>query len=358
MNNKLLYIGDNPTKSTNGGEWINKRNILALENIFHNNLHIYPIACKKPFITFINLLFNYMLGSSPFIAFKIIQYIKKNNIDSVFLASSKLGKLAKLIKHNFPEIKIYIFFHNIEKHYTEEEIRVNPTWKNHLIAKVTAYNEKLSCKHADKLILLNQRDNLLLKKIYNREANILLPTTFIDKYNPNLKQDKKRIDKNFILLFVGYAFFANIEGLKWFIENVLPELENCKLQIIGNGMNKIFTSTENIEVHGYVEDLSQYYYQCDAVILPIFSGGGMKTKTAEALMYGCPIIGTQEAFEGYNLNFDLIGGLANSKTEMINSINRLKNNISIKEKAQIYARDIFKQSFSFERTITGLQQIM
>ena len=49
MNNKLLYIGDNPTKSTNGGEWINKRNILALENIFHNNLHIYPIACKKPF---------------------------------------------------------------------------------------------------------------------------------------------------------------------------------------------------------------------------------------------------------------------------------------------------------------------
>lgn len=47
MNNKLLYIGDNPTKSTNGGEWINKRNILALENIFHNNLHIYPIACKS-----------------------------------------------------------------------------------------------------------------------------------------------------------------------------------------------------------------------------------------------------------------------------------------------------------------------
>jgi hypothetical protein len=80
-------------------------------------------------------------------------------------------------------LQLYIFFHNIEKHYTEEEIRVNPTWKNHLIAKVTAYNEKLSCKHADKLILLNQRDNLLLKKIYNREANILLPTTFIDKYN-------------------------------------------------------------------------------------------------------------------------------------------------------------------------------
>lgn len=358
MDNKLLYIGDNPAKSTNGGEWINQRNILALKNLYHNNLHIFPIVCKNSLITFLNLLFNYMIGSSPFVTFRIIQYIKRNNINYVFLASSKLGKLALLIKRNFPEIKIYIFFHNIEKQYTEEEVKVNPTWKNHFIAKVTAYNERLSCQYADKLILLNQRDNLLLKEIYNKEASILLPTTFIDKFNPKLKKEKKSINKDFILLFVGYAFFANIEGLKWFIKNVLPELENCKLQIIGNGMNKIFTSTENIEVHGYIEDLSQYYYQCDAVILPIFSGSGMKTKTAEALMYGCPIIGTKEAFEGYNLDFDLIGGLANSKTEMINSINRLKNNISIKEEAQKYARNIFNQFFNFDKTIAALREIL
>jgi len=37
------------------------------------------------------------------------------------------------------------------------------------------------------------------------------------------------------------------------------------------------------------------------VILPIISGSGMKTKTAEALMYGKSIIGIKEAFEGYKM---------------------------------------------------------
>lgn len=123
-------------------------------------------------------------------------------------------------------------------------------------------------------------------------------------------------------------------------------------------MDKIFTSTSNIEVHGYVKDLAQFYYQADAVILPIFSGGGMKTKTAEALMYGCPIIGTKEAFEGYKLDFCKIGGMANTKEDMIISINKLKEDPESVKKASEYARSIFKQLYCFENTIQDLKKIL
>ena len=55
----------------------------------------------------------------------------------------------------------------------------------------------------------------------------------------------------------------------------------------------------NVHVVGTVECLRPYYLYADAVVLPIFYGDGMKVKTAEALMFGKVIFGTEEAFEGY-----------------------------------------------------------
>lgn len=103
---KLLYIGDNPKKTSNGGDWVNKRNILALQELYSNRFYIYPIKCRNSIITFINLLNYYMLGVSSRTAKNIIKYVEKNNITSVFLSSSKLGKLAYILKRNFP---IYTF---------------------------------------------------------------------------------------------------------------------------------------------------------------------------------------------------------------------------------------------------------
>lgn len=356
MTQKILYIGDNPIKTKSGGDWVNQRNILALKELYKENLHIYPIKCENKIFTFINLLNRYMLGLSFYKAKQILAYIKKNKITEVFLASSKYGKLAQLIKKKYPNIKIYIFFHNIEKQYTEEEYKVNPNWKNKIITKVTAFNEDLSCQFAEKLIVLNQRDNLLLDKYYKKEAHIILPTTFIDKYDP-LKAKNENVNKQFILLFVGFAFFANIEGIKWFIDSVMPSLQNCKLQIVGNGMDKIFKSSKNIEVHGFVEDLASFYYNCDIVVLPILSGGGMKTKTAEALMYGCPIVGTKEAFEGYELDYNKIGGIANSSEEMIAQISNLMSKKEELYHKKKYARYIFKKKYSFENTIVSLKNL-
>lgn len=351
----ILYIGDNPNKTANGGDWVNQRNILALKEIYSENFYIYPVKCKNSITTFLNLTRNYMLGLSPTIVKDIIRYIGINNIQSVFLATSKFGKLAQYLKQRFPNIKIYIFFHNIEKKYTAEEFRVTPSLKNWLIYQVTKYNEKRACKFGDKLIVLNERDNSLLNQVYGLKADLQLPTTFIDKYNPNLKQITSKPAEQFTLLFIGFAFFANIEGIKWFIENVLPDLRNCKLQIVGNGMDKIFTSNKNIEVHGYVEDLATFYYNTDAVILPIFSGGGMKTKTAEALMYGCPIIGTKEAFEGYELDCSRIGGVANTKEDMISHICHLQQDNNFLTDARLYARSIFINKYNFQTTIQCLK---
>lgn len=73
------------------------------------------------------------------------------------------------------------------------------------------------------------------------------------------------------------------------------------LKIVGKNFETRRKELErkNVMVIGTVDDVGEYYYNADAVVLPIFYGDGMKVKTAEAMMYGKMILATDEALEGY-----------------------------------------------------------
>lgn len=346
---KTMYIGNVPEKCGSGYEYINNRNISALKDLLGDNLIIEKTECKNKIHTMTTLALGYTSGLSPLTAKRIIKEIAEKNVDRVFLCNSKMGNLAKMIKSCYPDVKIMTFFHNIEIQYVNEEVKSNNSFKNRLIRKAAILNERLTCRYSDTFVVLNARDRELLKKYYNVNASFELPTTFKDKYDTNHK--KNTSDGVFRMLFVGIAFYGNTDGLNWFIKHVLPETDGARLVIAGRGMDKVYSNTENIEVHGFVEDLGQLYYDCDMVILPILSGGGMKTKTAEAMMYGCPIVGTDEAFTGYDIDYTKIGGLANTKEEMIDCINALKNDKNKREESGKYARNVFTEKYSYDNTL-------
>ena len=141
----------------------------------------------------------------------------------------------------------------------------------------------------------------MLKKYYGKESDFILPIYFED--TAKIKHTATS-DNYFELLFVGSYFWPNIEGLKWFVINVMPFLnDNVVLKIVGRGMEKLEElsefKSESIEILGEVEQLDDVYNSANLVIGPIFSGDGMKTKTAEAMMYGKVYLGTSEAFCGY-----------------------------------------------------------
>jgi glycosyltransferase involved in cell wall biosynthesis len=102
-------------------------------------------------------------------------------------------------------------------------------------------------------------------------------------------------------LFVGGDFYANRAGIIWFVEHVAPRI-NIRTCIVGRGLEDLKDLLEldgKVEVVGAVSSLAQWYHDSHFVIAPIFDGSGMKTKVAEALMFGKKIIGTPEAFSGY-----------------------------------------------------------
>lgn len=111
--------------------------------------------------------------------------------------------------------------------------------------------------------------------------------------------------------------------------------------------------TEKISIYCDVPDLSIYFRKADFVVLPILSGSGMKVKTAESLMYGKYIIGTDEAFRGYEID-ETIGRICNSAEDFINTI----NNIDLPFKFNQASRALYEKKYSFDASLSKFAEVL
>lgn len=276
----------------------------------------------------------------------ILSEIKSHEINTVFIDTSMLGNLAKEIRNTFPNVYIIGFFHNIEHDYFKELILVTKKFQHYFTLQLVKKAESQMAENADVIITLNKRDAKSLKLLYKRSVDLILPTSFVDKFDENKSYLEAGNGECLNLLFVGSYFPPNIFAVNWFVENVMPHLtQNITLYIVGNGFenHNLNKQDSRIRMIGSVSDLGCYYYMTDLVIAPIFHGSGMKTKIAEALMYNKPIIGTKESFEGYEININLIGKQSEIASEYISFINNFK------KKGSFSSRKIFLDNYSSER---------
>jgi len=304
---KILYIAPQISKAS-GGKLVSQRNkeilrLLASDDCF------FCYEVKRNTQNPLKMLWNdikersfYGLNSSD--KKKIIQCIKRNNISIVFLDSSNLGGVVKYIKRHCRTVKVITFFHNVEIDFTRMSLKLSKRW--HLFYRIwlSKYNESQAIHLSDSTICLNQRDATTLFQKYKKNIKHIIPVTLDSKID-NISINKVRVANRIPnLLFFGSNFPPNIEGIKLFVEKVMPNITGF-LTIAGQGMEQIkafLPSSKNINIMGYIENIDELYYNADIVILPIFSGSGMKVKTAEALKYGKFIIASDEALEGYDVD--------------------------------------------------------
>lgn len=337
-----------------GGKMISKRNYNMLTQIYgYNNVYYlgvgnsvgihkeknkYTIPFNKKIIQrYYNYCFNrWNYGKRE--ERELIQYVNELDPDIIFFDGTWMGIL--LSKFQNKSLKaVLTFYHNIESNVYYKGISNSGKFKPWRAIKYwcVKQNEKFLTKSSDFRICMNQRDNKVLNSFFQKQADYFLPTTIIDCYKFSKLFYSE--ENNRMLLFVGIYFTPTIKGLDWFLKHVLPYLE-CKLIIVGRGMEQYSSPniTEKVEIVGEVENLSPYYEMADAVVAPIFIGDGMKTKTAEAMMYGKVIFATDEALEGYHVESVQKIYRCNTPNEYIEKItdyfnmnNRLKYNDDVRK---------------------------
>jgi glycosyltransferase involved in cell wall biosynthesis len=101
------------------------------------------------------------------------------------------------------------------------------------------------------------------------------------------------------LLFLGdLEYGPNAEGLRWFADAVLPQLNGVELRVVGRGTAP---TAPRLDHAGFVDDLDREWDGASALVVPLLTGGGTRLKVVEALAAGVPVVSTRLGVAGLDL---------------------------------------------------------
>ena len=271
-------------------------------------------------------LLGYIDGVTPRVAADIVERARREGVTHVYLDGSNLGRLARAVRKSLPGVQVISFFHNVEARFFLGAFRETgrPRALGVLVANYLA--ERMAARHSHRVVTLSERDSRGLQRLYGRGGTDLLPMAMADRLDLAAAAAAGAGSDSY-LLFVGGAFYANEAGIRWFVDNVAADagLKTC---VVGRGLESLRPQLERpgkVEVVGGVECLQDWYLNASAVIAPIFDGSGMKTKVAEALMYGKRIVGTPEAFSGYEEVAGAAGWVCRTKEDFAAALRQVQD---------------------------------
>lgn len=297
---------------------------------------------------------NTMIISNKIIR-ELCEIIVNKDIDIIFSEESVIGSFYKQAKKIKKDIKIITFYHDIGADLFRQW-RKQPGLLNKIENSLSIYQEKMCVKYGDYNWVFHQADFNKFNKFYGLAPDIMIPLASPVPVAIKQIQDKEDIQSGKVkkLLFVGSSYYPNVIGIRWFVKNVLPELDkNIQLVIVGRGLEFLKKEFQNsrVNVVGTVETPVPYYLDADIFIAPLFDGGGMKVKSIEAISYGKCFVGTEESLHGFWEEFsDSVRNKfiykVNTKEEWIEIINKLATQDTYKFNETVF--NDFYSHFSYE----------
>lgn len=173
----------------------------------------------------------------------------------------------------------------------------------------------------------SEKDN---KIIYDKYGVKTHATNFFLSKNV-LEAIPQKIEQR--LVFMGkWSRADNLDGLKWFIENVLPYIsKDIEIDITGVQMPEDYLvelkKQPKVKFLGFVDNPYELVANSLAVASPLFSGAGVKVKVIESLGCGTPVVGTTVAFEGISDEYKDFMILAETPQKFADAINNMSFSI-------------------------------
>lgn len=355
----MLVTNQLPAAPTGGRELLSKLNHDALHKIYGGRLIVVELPRQpvRGIKSIIGAFKGHIDGLNSASIHRALDTIKLKRIGKVFIDGSNFGELVKAVKDLFPSVEVITFFHNVEARFFLGSLNLTRSLRALAVLVVNYRAEQKSVRCSDKIVCLSERDSRLLRKLYGRAATHIAPMALEDKF-PTGPDFAPPSGKEEFLLFVGGMFYANRAGISWFVEHVVPRIE-MKTCIVGRGFEDIKHELERagkVEVIGAADRLSGWYRDAKFVIAPIFDGSGMKTKVAEALMYGKKVVGTPEAFSGYEDVLPQAGWMCETRDEFVSAIGEAQTTIT--QSFDINLRKIYEQRYSMTAATERLRQIL
>jgi glycosyltransferase involved in cell wall biosynthesis len=217
------------------------------------------------------------------------------NYDILFFDYSQVALYSLFINHPYKIMRS----HDVLFQMFSRKNRIFKYWVRHTEEKIF--------RSVKKIFVLSKKDADIVKKTYNLEVH------FTHEYIQNFSFFKFSEINNAFIFFGLWSRKENLDGLLWFIKEVLPLINrgfNIKFMVIGGGLSekirRKYLAPYNIEYLGFVDRPLDIIYASQAVIAPLFTGAGVKVKVIDSFTTGTPVIGTDITFEGLPFLKDLV----------------------------------------------------
>lgn len=345
--NVLLITKRLESGPTGGRALLCRLNVDILKSIYADRLIILELPSDKlnTIRAYTNAFRGHIDGLNDDTINSALQTIQQSNVGRVFIDGSNLGEIVRQLKRRFPQVEATVFFHNCEARFFWGSLRTQMSVRALAVLVANLLAERKAVRHSDKRVCLSARDSRLLRKLYGMGATHISPIALADKRPETPARFSQEFPDTFAL-FVGSAFYGNQSGIAWFVRHVVPNI-NMPVCIVGRGFDELRAELEvpgKVAVIGEVDNLAECYQRAKFVIAPVLDGSGMKTKVAEALMFGKKIVGSPEAFSGYEGLVERVGWMCHDATEFAAAVERARSEEITSFDADL--RKIFLQNYS------------
>ncbi|RZA02746.1 MAG: glycosyltransferase [Sphingobacteriaceae bacterium] len=178
----------------------------------------------------------------------------------------------------------------------------------------------------DAITVFTQQDKAVMESYGVKIPVEVLPVGIdLENYQP----DVTAIEFPSLFFLGSLEWLPNREGMEWFLDNFLTALTegdlNVKLYVAGSDIPESFDDYEvmgKIFIQGEVDDSLQFINSKSIMIVPLFSGGGMRVKIVEGMAMEKCIISTSLGVEGINFTDGENILIANTRDEFYQAIKR------------------------------------
>ena len=279
-----------------------------------------------------NLSFDIVLVDCSSMAQYVIGLDKPKIIDFVDVDYEKWLIYSK--KEHFPKNWIYKIEYNRLK-----------IFENYI-------NKSFNCS-----IVISERE----KRLLAAEEKVMTIANGVDfeKFSP-----MENGIENTIIFSGAMDYYANVDGVLFFHEEVLPLIKNAvpEAKFIIAGMNPVKKvrqlASRDVIVTGFVPDMRSYVAQSTVFVAPLRIAKGLQNKVIEAMAMEVPVVATEAANRGIGARHGTEIFVADAPSAFANATIALLRNAALRQGVAAQAKQFVLQHFHWETNLRKLDEII
>jgi glycosyltransferase involved in cell wall biosynthesis len=274
-----------------------------------------------------------------------------NEFDIIQLEGLHMAVYLPLIR-KYSKAKVTLRAHNVEHRLwqdieTEQKIFIVKYYVKLLAQRYKRF-EKQIISSVDGVVAITRHDLEQLACLGPMRDKTVIPFILdAEKYTPSSVSIQNSV------FFIGALdWIPNQKGIKWFLEYVWPELRknfpSLSFHVAGRNAPdwlKTKCAKENINFHGEVADSVAFMNRFEIMIVPVFSGSGIRIKIMEAMALKKAIITTSKGAEGLNITPGQEMLIADSAETFKDQIAEILNNKAKQNSLGAAARAFISKEF-------------